>query len=102
MLFNKKDNWLNVERAFATINVRASKPTMKVTFENIPLRARYAVSVQHDLNGNGKMDTGRFIPMPVEPVGASYHSGNSMPRYYSSSFRFNKEPLTVPVTLRIP
>lgn len=102
MLFNQKDNWLNEERAFATVNVRAKKGTMKVQFKNVPLKARYAISVQHDLNGNGVMDTGRFIPMPTEPVGASYHEGTSMPRYYGSSFRFNQEPLTVPVTLRIP
>ena len=80
-LFDRKDRWMKSERAAVTKTIKAKAGT--VEFEMVaPLDRRYALSIHHDENANGKVDTGFPIPKPVEPVGASNFSGNSIPRFY--------------------
>jgi uncharacterized protein (DUF2141 family) len=47
----------------------ASKGEIEATFENLP-QGVYAVTVIHDKNGNGKLDT-NFLGLLKEPIGAS-------------------------------
>lgn len=100
-LFDSKDRWMNSDRAVVTRTVQARAGKMVVELQ-APLGRRYALSVHHDVNNNQKMDTGFPIPKPTEPVGASNFTGNSIPRFYECSFRFNKEPLAISVELRRP
>ena len=100
-LFDRKDRWMNEERAAVTKVVKAQAGSMVIEME-APVGRRYALSVHHDLNGNGKMDTGFPIPKPTEPVCASFFTGNSIPRFYECSFRFSKEPMELLVKLRRP
>jgi uncharacterized protein (DUF2141 family) len=100
-LFDKKERWMNEERAAVTKVVKAQAGEMVIEME-APLGKRYALAVHHDQNGNGKMDTGFPIPKPTEPVGASYFTGNAIPRFYECSFRFSKEPMELLVKLRKP
>jgi uncharacterized protein (DUF2141 family) len=94
-LYDKKDRWMKPERAVVSKVVKAKAGTIE--FEMVaPIGRRYALSIHHDENGNGKVDTG-FIPKPIEPVGASNFSGDSIPRFYDCSFRFDTDPLELSV-----
>lgn len=99
-LFDDKDNWLNYERAAYKTDSAAKPGLVTLTFRDVRLNDRYALSVFHDQNGNGEMDVGSFIPMPAEPVAASNHTTNSMPRYYKCSFVLKKPETALSVTLR--
>lgn len=55
--------------------------TMLLSFPGIPA-GRYALTVQHDENGDGKMQR-NFIGMPTEGVGVSNNPGG-MPGYQKS------------------
>ncbi|MBV1775422.1 DUF2141 domain-containing protein [Burkholderiaceae bacterium DAT-1] len=66
-LFNSEGTWLN--KRFTSMSASARKGTVSVTFKDIPM-GDYAISVYHDVNGNGKLDS-NFIGMPSEPYGFS-------------------------------
>lgn len=55
--------------------------TMKISFSGFPA-GRYALTVQHDENGDGKLQR-NFIGMPTEGVGVSNNPGG-MPGYQKS------------------
>lgn len=100
-LFDSKDRWMRAGKAVVSKRVKAEAGTMVVALE-APAGRRYALSVHHDINDNGKVDTGFPIPKPTEPVGASNFTGNSIPRFYNCSFRLNQEPMEIAVELRRP
>jgi uncharacterized protein (DUF2141 family) len=60
----------------------------------------YAISVFHDENGNGKLDT-NFIGMPREGVGSSNnvkpHFGP--PKFKDAAFPFSGSPLRLEITM---
>ena len=57
---------------------QAARPgTMTFTFENVP-PGTYAIAAYHDVNGNGRMDTGTFS-LPKEPYGFSNDVGRIAP-----------------------
>jgi uncharacterized protein (DUF2141 family) len=58
----------------------------------------YAVSVVHDENSNGKMDT-NFIGMPREGVGASNDAKGHMgpPKFSAASFRYESGRLDLKI-----
>lgn len=58
----------------------------------------YAVSVVHDENSNGKMDT-NFIGIPREGVGASNDAKGHMgpPKFSAASFRYESGRLTLKI-----
>ena len=99
-LFNNKDSWLKYDRAVCAASAEANPGQVILRFEKVPIGDRYSLSVYQDENGNGKMDTGSFIPIPTEPVGASNYEGKSMPRYYDCSFFFKTSPQNLTVQLR--
>ena len=76
--------------------VRITGNGMSVRFTNVP-RGSYAVSVQHDEDGNGKLKT-NFIGMPKEGVGISNNPGG-IPRWSRSQFQVNSDT-AINVTLR--
>ena len=61
--------------------VAISGATMRVTFRNVA-PGSYAVSVQHDEDGDGKLKT-NFLGMPKEGVGISNNPGG-IPRWSKS------------------
>jgi uncharacterized protein (DUF2141 family) len=60
--------------------------TMRASFRNVTA-GTYAVSVEHDEDGDGKLKT-NFIGMPKEGVGISNNRGG-MPSYGKSLVRVN-------------
>lgn len=99
-LFRNKDSWLQYDHAAVSATAPAREGQTVLRFEKVPLNARYAVSVYQDENNNGTMDTRSLLPIPKEPVGASNHQGNSMPRYFECSFYFKTSPTDLTVKLR--
>lgn len=82
LLFNGKKGFPGKEQYVfrkASIPAAGNPPIFK--FEHIPLGS-YALSVRHDENGNGKLDT-NFIGMPKEGVGTS---NNPRTRFGPPSF----------------
>jgi uncharacterized protein (DUF2141 family) len=61
----------------------------------------YAVSVFHDENSNGKLDT-NFIGMPKEGVGASNNAAGHFgpPKFEAAAFRFAGGKLELKITVR--
>ncbi|NTW84117.1 MAG: DUF2141 domain-containing protein [Chlorobiaceae bacterium] len=77
-----------------------SGSTEKFVFENVPY-GTYAISVAHDENGNGKLDT-NFIGIPKEGVGVSNNPkiGMGGPKYDPCSFMLNSEQIDLTITMK--
>ena len=60
----------------------------------------YAVAVFHDVNDNGKLDTG-FLGIPTEPTGASNDARGSMgpPKFKDAQFGYSGGTLVLRVKL---
>jgi uncharacterized protein (DUF2141 family) len=61
---------------------------------------RYAVSVFHDENSNGKLDT-NFLGIPREGVGASNDARGHLgpPKFDAAAFQFGGGPLNLKITI---
>lgn len=71
--------------------------TLVHTFKNIP-KGKYAIITYHDKNSNGKLDTKKYIGIPIEPVGNSNnHQGR--PSFKKSSFILSKDR-TLSITVK--
>ena len=69
-------------------------------FENIPTGI-YAVSVFHDENSNGKLDT-NFLGIPREGVGASNNATGHLgpPTFSSAAFHHSGSRTTLKITVK--
>jgi uncharacterized protein (DUF2141 family) len=76
------------EKAVARLTARIVEQQAVCDFSGVA-PGTYAVSVVHDENSNGKLDT-NFIGMPREGVGASKDAKGHMgpPKFAAASFRF--------------
>lgn len=88
------------EKAFKGISVKAEKGKTTFVFENVPF-GEYAISLLHDKNENGKMDTNLF-GYPLEGYGISNNKnpGLSMPEYDDAHFKHQSNPNRVLIHLR--
>lgn len=77
-------------------SLRISGAAMTVRFNGVA-PGTYAVSVQHDEDGNGKLKT-NFIGMPKEGVGISNNPGG-IPGWSKSQFQLNG-PATIAIKMR--
>jgi uncharacterized protein (DUF2141 family) len=95
-LFTEDDKFLK-EATWNKSMIVGNEKTFQVSFENIPL-GTYAVSVYHDLDDNGQLDT-NFIGIPSEPVGFSNDHQPKMgpPKFKGAKFSLsgNEMDLTV-------
>lgn len=78
------DNEKFLEEPVNGISVKAKVEGQEVVFENLPYGI-YAVSVIHDENENGELDT--FLMIPTEPYG---FSNNAMGKFGPPSFEQTK------------
>ena len=88
------------ERALANLNAPIVDGRATVTFARLPW-GRYALSVLHDENGNGRMDTG-LLGIPEEGHAASNNVDRRFgaPSFEEAVFVFDRERLVLPITLR--
>jgi uncharacterized protein (DUF2141 family) len=82
-----------------SVSIDPSTMTARVAFKDLP-PGTFAVTVLHDENDNGKMDT-NFLGIPTEGTGAS-NDPNKMraPTFDEAKFLLNAAEQTVDVKLR--
>lgn len=72
-VFDSEDTWL--KRPLRGLRLEAKKGVVSGTFGELPA-GDYALSVVHDLNGNGRMDS-NALGIPVEPFAFSNNATGS-------------------------
>lgn len=81
-VFNQKGQWL--KQASVNRKLGVTQAVLSVQFDNLP-EGEYAVSVFHDLNSNGKLDS-NAVGMPTEPYGFSNNAaGNFGPPSFDAA-----------------
>jgi len=90
----------NSKKAFKNILADIRQGTCEITFVNLP-RGEYAISLMHDENGNGKMDTG-FLGIPKEGYGASNDAKVVLgpPKYADARFLLDQPEVSVEIRVR--
>ena len=97
-VWDNKDAWPDGQ-PLEGIDVEALTPETEVTFE-LP-EGTYAVSVFHDVNGNGEMDY-NALRMPKEPWGTSNDvpARFGPPKYDKMTLELDSDGATAEVTLK--
>ncbi|WP_157609253.1 DUF2141 domain-containing protein [Psychroflexus torquis] len=95
-LYNTEADFL--KKRFKGIKSEIENKSCSVTFENIPAGI-YAVSIFHDENDNGKMDS-NFMGIPKEDYGCSNDASGFMgpPKWNDAKFEL-KENKVITITL---
>lgn len=86
-------------RALMRVRTPASLGTVTLTLSGVA-PGDYAVTVYHDENDNGKLDT-NWIGIPKEPVAVSNNAKGRMgpPKYKDAMFRVGSERKTLQISL---
>lgn len=73
----------------------------RIVFDAPLAPGKYAISVVHDVNGNGKLDT-NFIGIPNEPVAASNNAKGTFgpPSFEDAAFTFLGKPLELTIKFK--
>lgn len=89
-LYDRKDVFMKKSVQYHKVPVHQTG-SCKINFENIPT-GRYAISLYHDKNGNGKLDS-NFMKIPKEPYGFSNNASGLFgpPSFEQASFEVQKE-----------
>ena len=100
-IYDNKNDWLGsstVQKRSLTVREHNVGGVVTTSFEVEP--GEYAISVHHDDNDNGKMDT-NFIGIPKEPTGLSNGAVPKFgpPKYRDAAFRVTNEDLEMPIKL---
>lgn len=100
-IYDNKNDWLGsstVQKRSLQVLENSVGGVVTTSFEVEP--GEYAISVHHDDNDNGKMDT-NFIGIPKEPTGLSNGAVPKFgpPKYKDAAFRVDGEDLEMPIKL---
>ena len=100
-VYDNKNDWLGsstVQKRSLQVLENGVGGVVTTSFEVEP--GEYAISVHHDDNDNGKMDT-NFIGIPKEPTGLSNGAVPKFgpPKYKDAAFRVGDEDLEIPIEL---
>lgn len=96
-LYDSESNFLKKPLQGQRVNIENN--TCTVTFKNVP-EGTYAISLYHDENGNGKMDT-NFMHIPKEDYGCSNNARGFMgpPKWEDAKFELKQENITQHIEL---
>ena len=100
-LYNSKKGFPGKhEQAFASALKKVTSSNDSVVFEHLPY-GNYAVSIMHDENNNGKLDT-NFFGVPKEGVGVSNNPkiGFGGPKFQDSVFTLDQKELEITVAMK--
>jgi uncharacterized protein (DUF2141 family) len=100
-LFNSKQGFpVKMDKAVRKLVVSAEGTTHEAVIDDVPYGS-WAVSVQHDENRSGKLDT-NFLGMPKEGVGASNNPRSRFgpPSFDAAKFTLDKSETEVVINLR--
>ena len=86
-------------KAKQRVSVPASVGTVSLRFEHVAPGA-YAVTVYHDANGNGKLDS-NWLGIPKEPVAVSNNAKGRMgpPKFKDAKFTVESGPKDLQISL---
>lgn len=95
-LYNSESDFL--KSAYKRAKIKIENKMCTTVFEDLP-EGIYAVSIFHDENDNGKMDT-NFFGIPTEDYGCSNNARGVMgpPKWQDAKFEL-KESQTIKITL---
>lgn len=99
-LYNKEEAFpKSPDKAVKIIKAPIRDKKSVVVFESLP-PGEYAISVFHDENKNGKMDS-NFFGIPKEGVGASNDARGHLgpPHYKDAKFNFNGNAQSIIINL---
>ncbi len=99
-LFNQPDGYpTDPDKAYKKDMKKVSSKQERFVFKGIPF-GTYAVSVWHDENDNGKMDT-NLIGIPREGTGASNDAKGRMgpPRFPDASFKVESKTHSITINM---
>ena len=96
-LFNSESTFL--DEGFKGVVADIKDNTCTVTFKNIP-KGTYAISLFHDENSNGKMDS-NFLGIPKEDYGCSNNAKGFMgpPKWEDAKFEVKQS--TIQQTIKL-
>jgi uncharacterized protein (DUF2141 family) len=100
-VYDNEDDWLGDDVVAGQTLVVAEKMSDGVIVAVVELEpGNYAVSVHHDDNDNGKMDT-NFIGIPKEPIGLSNGAVAKFgpPKYKDAVFAIGEDGTEMPIKL---
>ncbi len=101
-LYNTKKGFPGDHKAAcATALKKVTGDQDEVVFQNMPY-GNYAVSVLHDENSNGKLDTRFLIPIPKEGIGVSNNPKprRGAPLYSECMFTLDAKQLETTIAMR--
>ena len=101
LLFHSSDGFPSDHtKSYVLKNVSIIKDSVTVTIPNIPYND-YAVSVLHDENTNGELDT-NWIGLPKEGVGISNNAKSILgpPKYKDAKFKHNSNKLILNIKMK--
>ncbi len=97
---NKKD-WLGdnaVSREVVAVKGNIKDGAIKAVFALPP--GEYAITLFHDVDGDGELKMGRFIPTPKEPMGLSNNDKTfGAPKYKNAKFQISSEKMAMNIEL---
>lgn len=98
-LFNEDDKFLKTPSYYQEV-VISDETEIEVVFKDIPYQ-RYAVSIYHDINENGELDS-NMVRIPKEPIGFSndYFPKFGPPKFKNAAFDLNQQDVRLAVNLR--
>lgn len=96
-LISEKDDFLKDCKVYANIYARDASSSF-ISFSDI-VPGSYAVSVYHDENDNGSLDTGLF-GIPKEPYGFSNNPRSKKPKYQDCLFQVKSNGSNQTISLR--
>jgi len=100
-LFDDADAFpTKAERARKTLRVPIANKQVVTAFQAVP-HGTYAISVFHDENGNGQLDS-NFLGIPKEPLGSSNNAKGRMgpPKWQDAKFPLSGPTATQNIQIR--
>jgi uncharacterized protein (DUF2141 family) len=101
-VYDSKDTWLGketvLEQQVVIAEARSEEGLVSTELDLPP--GEYALSIYHDTNDNGDLDT-NFIGIPKEPVALSNNARPKFgpPKYKDAVFTLGEEPLTQRISM---
>jgi uncharacterized protein (DUF2141 family) len=101
-VYDSKDTWLGketvLEQQVVIVEARSEDGLVSTELDLPP--GEYALSIYHDTNDNGDLDT-NFIGIPKEPVALSNNARPKFgpPKYKDAVFTLGEEPLTQRISM---
>ena len=96
-LYDSDATYMKVSSARASFKIKATPGEVQYVFHDLAA-GKYALSVFHDENDNGRLDT-NLLGIPNEGYGFSNSSGRRPPSFSVAAFEFDGTTRSITITL---